>query len=165
MKHLMIGTTLLALSAFAAAHPHPQPQPRGIEEDHRDWRPVAVDRKYGVATFVAYRRRAGGAVLFQVLKVHRDVVRQIATEFDKETMELLGDCGSRTLLRNGYRNQIGTTPPPMLVSPYPQPEVARAGSAESVLLASACGESTDEPVVASPYTWAKARLREGGQKP
>jgi hypothetical protein len=158
MKHLVIGAALIALGGTAAAHPHPQPEPRGIEADYADWRPTAVDLKYGVASFVADRRRAGNAVLFRVFKVHRSLSRQIAASFDKELVELLGDCGSRTLLRTGYRMQTGNAPPPMLASPVQYPAVVRPDSAEHALLASACGESRDEPVVADPSAWAKARL-------
>ncbi|HYI39188.1 MAG TPA: hypothetical protein VE053_02595 [Allosphingosinicella sp.] len=166
MKHPVIGAALLlAMCGSAAAHPNPQPQPRGLEEDYGRWRPVAVDLKYGVATFATYRERAGNAVFFRVLKVHRNVVREIAASYDKELDEMLGDCGSRTLLKIYHRIQTGNTPAPLLLTPLQMPAVTRPGSAEDVLLTSACGESKGEPPVAAPYAWAKARLQEGGKQP
>ena len=159
MKQLVIGAALLALCGTAAA----QPQPRGLEEDYGDWRSVDLDQKTGVAIFVAARKRAGNAVLFRVLKVHRNLVEAVATRFDKEMVEMLGDCDNRTLLLTAYRNQIGNTPTLPLVIPRPEPAVAKPASTEGIMLASACGETQDEPVVASPYAWAKARLQEGGK--
>ncbi|HEX8224435.1 MAG TPA: hypothetical protein VF605_11525 [Allosphingosinicella sp.] len=154
MKNLIIAAALLGLCAPASA----QPARQALEEDY-DWRSVAVDRTRGVAVFVTERRRAGDAVLFQVLKVHRDVLGRSHPRFDKELNEMLADCGSRMLLQFNHRNQVADLVQPPQFTYAAPPEVPKAGSEDAVVLTAACGEGQDGPIVADPYGWAKARLR------
>jgi hypothetical protein len=156
MKRLIIAAALLACGAAAAA----QPQREAIENRYYGWRPVSVDQTGGAASFVAGAGRAGNAVLFQILSVHRSVIERNGARYDKEMTGMLGDCGSRTILTTTYLYQLGDalTPPP-IISP-PAAAVARPGSDEDKMLTFACRETQADPIVEHPYAWAKARLSE-----
>lgn len=158
MKNPLVAAALLALGASASA----QPAGQALEKDY-DWHSVAVDPERGVAVFVTEGRRAGEAVLFQVLRVHRDVVGRSHPRFDKELNEMLADCGSRMLLQFNHRNQIANQVQPPQFTYVGPPEVPKAGSDDDLVLTAACREGRDGPIVADPYAWAKARLRGAGK--
>lgn len=160
MKHLVIGAALLALWGSGAVAAPKDP----IEDDYYGWRSAGVFQERGIALFVTPAVRAGNAVTFEILQVHQNVRGGVAgIKFDKEVIELLADCSSRTLVQRSYRYQIGSTPTPPPIIRMPPPVVPPPESIGDIVLTEACRETQDEPIVDDPYAWAKARLRDTGK--
>ena len=164
MIRFSIAAALLAIAApVGAAEP-----PRGIEDDHY-WLPVKVDRDAGVAFFLSWTDRAGDAVQFHMLAVYRDVQRHRdigsrGMEYDKEIFRFLGDCGSRMLLRTGYRYQKSNEAIPVLVSPVQTASVPLKDSGKDFALAAACRNDQGRiDFIKEPYAWAKQQLGQAGQ--
>ena len=145
--------------------------PRGIEADYPGWQSVKVDPTRGVAYFVTPPQRAGDAVHFAMLIVYRDLHRppdigMRGVELDKEIFSFLGDCGSRAMLRTGYRYQNGNEPVALTMSPVQTATVPSKESPEALSLEAACRVPQDPYIIVpagfmrEPYAWAKERLRQ-----
>ena len=160
--------TAALLAAAAAPVRAPQP-PDPIEGVHSFWQPIEVAPARGVAYFVTPAERADNAVEFYMLAVYRDVasspdIGMRGVGFDKELFYFLGDCGSRTMLRTGYRFQTGNGPVPLTVSPVQMAAVPSKGSPEALALEAVCRVPQNSMMIApadsirNPYAWAKQRL-------